>query len=141
MAYATLAQLQTAFGAAEVLAVADRDHNGVLDTGVVEAALARADAVIDSYLASRYSTPISDTVPVAILNIALDLARYWLYDDAAPERVQDAYTEAVAWLKDVATGKVVLALPSASASAALATGSPLGSAEERLFTRTTLSGF
>lgn len=139
MSYATLTDLQTAFGAAEILQLADRDHSGAIDTGVVEAVLARADSLIDGYLSGRYALPLSAPYPKALLACAADLARYWLYDDAAPERVRDAYEDTIAWLRDVAAGKVYLQLPSANAAPTL--GSPVGEVLERLFSRETLASF
>lgn len=132
MPYATQAALEDAFGVAEILQVADRDGDGEADEAVLAAALARADATIDGYLGARYATPVAPP-PLPILTaMACDLARYWLYDDAAPDRVREGYEDALAWLREVAAGKVALGLPPAAAPL---TGSPRGAAAARAFTR------
>ncbi len=139
MPYADQAALEDAFGQVEIRQLADRDRSGAADPAFVAAVLARADSLIDSYLAGRYALPISPTPPV-LTATACDLARYWLYDDAAPERVREGYEDAVAWLKDVASGKVVLQLTAATGDTAVA-GSPDWDAPERLFTAATLATF
>lgn len=59
------------------------------------------------------------------------MARYWLHDNEATERVREGFEDAMVWLKDVAAGKVLLQLPAASANVAV--GSPDGSAPDRVF--------
>lgn len=131
MTYATQTDLEDAFGAAEILQLADRDQDGVIDDGVVAAALARADSVIDGYLGGRYALPLATPYPPVIVATACDLARYWLYDNAATERVREGFEDAINWLKDVAAGKVLLQLPAARSNVAI--GSPDGSAPDRTF--------
>jgi phage gp36-like protein len=131
MTYATQTDLEDAFGATEILQLADRDQDEVIDAGVIEAALARADSVIDGYLGGRYALPLATPFPPVIVATACDLARYWLHDDAATERVREGFEDAMAWLKDVAVGKVLLQLLAASANVAV--GSPDGSAPDRTF--------
>lgn len=138
MPYATQTHLEDAFGADEVLQIADRDRDGLPDAGFVDAALDRADSLIDGYLAGRYALPVSPVPPV-LTATACDLARYWLYDDAAPDRVRQAFEDAMAWLKDVAAGKVLLQLPAAAAG--VSAGSPDHEAPDRLFSAETLAGY
>lgn len=88
MTYATEADLEAAFGAAELDQLLA--PHGVAGATVLAAALARADSLIDSYLAGRYLVPLTP-VPAVVLGMAVDLARYFLYDDAVPERVRLAY--------------------------------------------------
>lgn len=137
MTYATQTDLEDAFGAAEILEIADRDRDGEADAPAITAALARADALIDSYLGALYAVPVASPPPI-LAATACDLARYWLYDDAAPERVRQGYEDAVAWLKAVAAGEVALGLPPAAAPLA---GSPLGQADARAFSRALTQGF
>lgn len=131
MSYAAQTDLEAAFGATEILQLADRNQDAVADPGVIAAALARADSVIDGYLGGRYAVPLTAPYPPVIVATACDLARYWLYDNAATERVREGFEDALAWLKDVAASKVLLQLPAASANAA--SGSPDGSAPDRMF--------
>lgn len=138
MAYATQTHLEDAFGADEVLQIADRDRDGLPDAGFVDAALDRADSLIDGYLAGRYALPVSPVPPV-LTAAACDLARYWLYDDAAPDRVRQAFEDAMVYLQAVAAGKVLLQLPAAAAG--VSAGSPDWDAPPRLFSAETLAGY
>ena len=116
MAYATASDLNTRFGAAEILQLADRDIDGDADTGVVEAALADADTEIDGYLAAQYSLPLT-SVPALVTRLACDIARYRLWADAASEHVRQGYEDAVDLLKRIAAGTVRLSLPTTGAVA------------------------
>lgn len=140
MSYATQTHLEDAFGSAEIKQIADRDLSGTADPAFIAAALARADAVIDSYLAGRYAIPITPA-PSVIVAVACDLARYYLYDDAAPERVQKAHDDAIAWLKSCAKGDVMV-IGADSATADQATpGPPAYDAPDRVFSATTLANY
>lgn len=75
-------------------------------TGAFELAIVSATALVNSYLSARYAVPVSG-VPV-LKQISLDIARFILYDDSAPEVVETRRDNAVAWLRDIAAGKVML---------------------------------
>ena len=137
MRYAARTTLETAFGAEELVQIADRDGDGEPDATLLTAVLSRADVLIDGYLAGRYALPLAAPPPVLVA-VAADLARYWLYDDAAPEQVRKRYEDALACLKDVASGKVLLALPPVAVSPS---GSPEHSAPARRFTTETLARY
>lgn len=139
MTYASATDLDDAYGESEMLQLSDRDGDGFADAAVVAAVLARADSLIDGYLATRYALPLTPPYPPVVVAIACELARYWLFDDAAPDRVKDGYDQAIAWLKDVSAGRAALMLPAAGEESL--TGSPSWEAPDRLFTAATLSGF
>ncbi len=139
MSYASATDLEDAYGESELLQLADRDGDGLVDDPVLIAVLARADSLIDGYLATRYALPLTAPYPVALVAVECELARYWLFDDAAPDRVKDGYDQAIAWLKDVAAGRALLALPAAGEDSV--SGSPSWEAPDRLFTAASLSGF
>lgn len=105
MPYATQADMQTAFGADELIQLTDRADPpvGAIDTAVLDRALEAADGEIDSYLATRYALPLA-SVPVILRDCAADIARYRLHGRGVPERVEKAYQARVAWLRDVARG-------------------------------------
>lgn len=105
MTYATQADLEARYGAEEVLQLADRNRDGVIDAGVIDRALADADAEIDGYLGSRYQLPLA-TAPQIINVYACDIARYRLYSDAATEEVRKRYEDANKFLRLIAEGKV-----------------------------------
>ena len=128
MTYATQTDLEDAFGADELTQLLT--PHGFADTAVLAAALARADGLINSYLAGRYLVPLTP-VPAVVLGMAVDLTRYFLYDDAVPERVRVAYEDAIAWLKDVARGTVTLGLPPETTPAGTGSGVAITSSPRR----------
>jgi phage gp36-like protein len=127
MAYSTQANMINRFSEQELIDLTDEADKGVIDQAVLTAAIADADAEIDGYLSSVYVTPIAGTVPIDVVRISCDIARYRLYNDKAPEEIRQRYEDARAWLRDVAAGKVRLAI----AKPTTTTGFPLTVAIER----------
>lgn len=107
MAYATLSDLIARFGEAELIQLTDRQGDGIVDQAVIDQALADAGAVIDGYLAGRYSLPLV-SVPPILVGYACDLARARLYTDAAPEIVLKRESDALKFLALAAQGKINL---------------------------------
>jgi len=107
MAYITLTDMETRYGADEFLRLADRNGDGVADTGVAEAALEDATALIDSHLVGRYTLPL-DPVPAVIVRLACAIARYHLYDEAPSQKVAEEYQAALSALQKIASGDLVL---------------------------------
>lgn len=108
--YTSQALMTERFGERELIELTDREHSGEIDSAVLERAIADADALVNSYLAPRYRLPLApELIAQSSLGaVASDLARYHLYDGAATEEVEKRYERAVAWLKDVASGKASL---------------------------------
>ena len=98
--YADRAAFDLAFGASEAM---DLDAA----TGRIDSAIASACAVADGYIAARYSTPVS-SVGSALTSAVLDIARYSLWDNQAPDEVRTRFEDALRWLRDVSSGKAVL---------------------------------
>lgn len=108
MSYAALQDMIDRFGEQELVQRTDRTDNAAIDTVVLGRALADADAEIDSYLATRYTLPLSST-PTVVNRLACEIARYRLFDDGVPETVRVRYQDAVSLLKRLASGEVLLA--------------------------------
>lgn len=133
MTYATQADLEARFGAEEVLQLADRNGDGVIDAGVIDQALADADAEIDGHLGSRYQLPMA-AVPQIIKVYACDIARYRLYANAATEEVRNRYLDALKYLRLAAEGKVMIGPSSNGAAPIEAAGAEMVS-DGRVFGR------
>ena len=84
MAYATRADMEERFGAAEIADLLGKDNGEA--TRRVEAVLADACAEIDAALADIYPLPLSGNFPL-LERIATHIARGLLYDEDAPETV------------------------------------------------------
>lgn len=105
MPYLTTAELETAISPSELIALADRDGDGIADEAVVAGVLARADEVIDSYLRSRFTVPLA-SVPGMVRQCAQFIARYFLFEDQAPDRVAEDYRQALKWLEQIRKGEL-----------------------------------
>lgn len=107
MPYCTQQDLTDRFGADELLQLADRNLDGIVDAEVIAGAIADADAEIDGYIASRYPLPLAD-VPPMLVRRACDIARFFLYSKHPTDTVKAAYDDALRWLRDVNAGRVAL---------------------------------
>lgn len=103
--YATANDMMGRFGDAEMLQLSARAGSDVVDQ-----ALDDAMAEIDIYLSNRYKLPLDPTPPV-IKRVACDIARYRLYDNAAPDEVRKRYEDATRLLRSLADGVTSLGLP------------------------------
>ncbi|MDO5614448.1 MAG: DUF1320 domain-containing protein [Paracoccus sp. (in: a-proteobacteria)] len=110
MTYANIDDLIDRAGLQEMLDVADRDRDGVVDPTEVEAALIHADSIIDGYIMARYPTRFINPPPL-LRTWATAIARYKLHRYDPPEYVETDYKDAIAALKDVARGLISLPLP------------------------------
>lgn len=112
MTYATRTELEDRYGAEELT-----QRESMLPSGAVARALADADALINGYAAGRYVVPLSP-VPDNVPRLAAAIARYYLLDAANTEQSRRDFEDAVAWLKDVAAGRVTLTTAAVSATPA-----------------------
>lgn len=102
MTYATRADLEQRYGADEIA-----QRESALAPGALDHALGDADALINGYLAGRYSLPLT-AIPPNLPQMACCIARYNLMGEAATERARNDFKDAMAWLKDVEAGRVQL---------------------------------
>lgn len=109
--YVTQQELIDRFGEDELIQLTDRatPPAGVIDGQVLNSAIADASGLIEDYVGGRYQLPLA-VVPRSLVRIAGDLARYFLYGDAAPEQVRTRYDDALKFLTAVSRGDVQLGL-------------------------------
>jgi phage gp36-like protein len=79
------------------------------DYMVVENAIDKASAEINSYLGVRYSLPLA-AAPPQLRNLTVDMALFHLYSrrSIAPQVRRQKYDDAVAFLKQVAAGQAIV---------------------------------
>ena len=112
----TEAELETRYGAARLLALADRDGNGVADTGVIAAAIDEAESRVASRLRVRYQPgdlPTSTaTASAALKRVVAQLAFFYLHElhDVKGQDVYDARDGALSELSDMVRGHAGLLL-------------------------------
>jgi phage gp36-like protein len=81
----------------------------VPDSLIIAEAISKAEAEIDSYLGVKYVVPLS-APPARVKTLAVELAIYHLYSrrSVVPPVRQRNYEEAVAFLKQVAAGQIMI---------------------------------
>ena len=126
MIYATVQDMVDRFGALELIQLTDTENipPSVIDDARIDVKLSDAQSFVDGYVGQVYRLPLTgcvkfgaggtvDHVPPPVLTrLTCDLARYYLYDDLAPENeVYRRYLAAVKELEAIANGKAQLACP------------------------------
>lgn len=139
MPYLTSTELRKRFGAQEIDDLADPLRTGTPDETILTRAVSDAGALIDGYLAARYTLPLTYT-PEMVASWCADIARYRLWDDQAPEEVRRRYEDALAQLKLVSTGVIALPPDVNGDIPSNASGMDYYS-DERVFTAETLADF
>lgn len=103
-------------------------------------ALTDARNTIDSYIAGRYTLPLSP-VPQVLTRIACELARYYLYDDQLTEPVKQRYDANIKFLVGVASGDVKLGVDADSGVEPAGGGQVALITSGRVWDRRTSGGF
>lgn len=128
MDYATVQDMVARFGELEMIQLTDTDTipPSVIDESRVAVKLADAQAFVDGYVGQCYRLPLEGCLkpaadvngeptrvpPPVLTRLTCDLARYYLYDDLAPENeVYRRYQAAVKELEAIAAGRAQLACP------------------------------
>ncbi len=142
MAYCTLNDIRNQMSDDDLLMITDDDDLGIVDEALVTRAIADADAEIDGYAGTRYSTPLS-TATAMVRKVSVDIAIFNLWGRKSmgpPENVKARYSNAVRFLKDVSAGRVSLG---ANAPEPQTSGGPASTKtkDDRIFTADTLKNF
>jgi phage gp36-like protein len=140
MSYAVEADMQTHFGAAEVLIAADRNGDGIADSGVIIDSLADSSAEIDSYLAVRYTLPLA-SVPSVLVRVCCEITMYRISINgpSMTEEKRVRYEDAVKWLTNLSKGIVTIGVGEDTATVN-DVATVAGTNSPRLFTRATMTG-
>jgi phage gp36-like protein len=106
--YATYQDMVDTYGVPELAALtaATSAVSGQPDQARIEKVLSRSSSEADSYIRSRYPVPLT-TVPDVLTDKVCELTRYYL-DRQPTESITDRWKAALAWLRDVRDGKIVL---------------------------------
>lgn len=115
MAYATQQDIVDRFGEDELFVIADRDHDGAIDSNVVTGALDDATDEINAYVGQRYHLPVVSAPPV-LTRLCVDIALYRLSSNSAAytEEKRQRYEDALRFLDGLATGRFSLGLSDGS---------------------------
>jgi phage gp36-like protein len=142
MAYCTLQQLIDKYGQAMLIQLTDRADvpADAIDTAIVNAAIADADAVINEHIAQRYAVPVAGS-PASLADIAKKIAIYNLHVSEPEAKIVADYKDCMTRLAAVAAGKITLT-DVAGIEAAPKDGNGVEFTDrERDFTPETMKGF
>ncbi|HAS3586465.1 TPA: DUF1320 domain-containing protein [Vibrio cholerae] len=117
-------------------------ETGELNDTYINQALEQADDEINSLMKRRYILPLQ-TVPSMLNKIAITIAFYWLADrdQQATNLLEERYKMQIATLKEIASGKRDLGLPTIESPDESSIGKvELIQTNDRLFTRNSLKG-
>lgn len=93
--------------------------DGTAKAAFIANCIERAEAMVDSYLASKYIVPVAANAMVE--EIALTIAERELYKRTdfpdIPDKIKDNYKDALSTLKDLSTGKALMPVTGVSVSA------------------------
>jgi phage gp36-like protein len=120
-----------------MIGLTDDEGAGIIDDARVTAAIAKADGIIDSYCGQVEAVPFGTggtAVPAVVKQHSITLAIYFLFArrSAVPEVRAQNYKDAIAHLKDIASGKA--ALPPVTAAEVTAEPQAGRTADDRTFT-------
>lgn len=109
MPYSLKADIQKEISDEELIGLTDDESEGIINDDRVTAAIARADAIIDSYCGQVMAVPFT-TVPAIINQHSVTITIYFLFSrrGAVPEIRRKNYEDAIAHLKDISNSKASL---------------------------------
>lgn len=105
MSYCTLQDLIDEFTEAELIQLTDITGADAVDVIAINKAIARADRKINRYLAGRNDLPLAGD---EVVDLACDIARYYLYADKVPELIKDRFNDAIKELEKMAARKIAV---------------------------------
>ena len=142
--YSTISDIQKLIGEDELIKLSSDQETA--DNDIIERAISDADAEINSYLATRYLTPLISPIPTIIRKFSVDIAIYNLASrrDAENEIRTQRYKDSIKFLTNVSKGIVDIPAQSAAGETALEsaqTNEVTISNPQRIFSRASLQGF
>lgn len=114
MSYVTNADIESRLGTEAYIALTDDEGNGTADLARINEARMGAEGEANSYLATRYQTPVDVSSEPEVESVlrcfVLDLVTYRLHSrrPPVPADMVRRREEAVTWLSRVASGVVQL---------------------------------
>jgi phage gp36-like protein len=137
--YLTFGEFVARVGVDEAVRLTDEAGTGAIDGPRLLAALTDAQAIVDSWLGTRYAVPLAAPVPAPIPTLTFDLALARLYRGEPPAGVEAKHQDAIRLLKELSTGRAAIPVPPAPTAASPAP--VLVEPTDRLFTRKRMQGF
>ena len=113
MAYSTLTDIEKSLPQDIIIQLTDDTNSGLVDSSVVDEAIAWADDVIDNHVRGKYPVPLNP-VPDIIKKISVDLSIYFLYnrrfETDIPDGILTRFKNTMAMLDKIQKGQILLAV-------------------------------
>jgi phage gp36-like protein len=109
--YLSISDFVDRVGLPEVIAATDATGEGRIDRAMLISVLTDAQAIVDTYFASRYLVPLADP-PIIVKKIVADLARVALYPRGAPDGIADQAKASTKLLERIQAGQVQIPVAS-----------------------------
>lgn len=99
----TRADMESRYGAKELIDLTDRGRYESINDEVLDKALGDATALVQSFLGALgiRAEALPSPPPPALVIKACDIARWYLYEDKVTDVVQLRYDQALQWLRDL----------------------------------------
>lgn len=142
--YASIEDTAMALGEDTLRAIADFDGDRAADNLVLERALGDASAFADNYIPQDLLPHLTDPYPEALRDAVIAIAEHRIRRrrGQATEGSKEAYSDALAWLRDLAAGKAKLNVevpPSVAQDAGYDPMDPESESQPRIWNRTSAS--
>lgn len=144
MAYCTIADVQQAAGGAKRLReLSDFEGRNALDAAIVERAIAKADAVINTYVHRRYGVDLEAPVPHAVTAISAEEAVFSMKADRGmvTEVDMSLHQERLRRLEEFGNGKSTLGVTPMPTKSELVVDRASGPQSDRAIQREKFEGF
>jgi phage gp36-like protein len=140
MSYCLKTDLQKEISDAELVGLTDDEGTGVMDDAIINWAIAKMDALIDSIIGVVVEVPLT-TVPAIIVYHSTTGAIYFLYSrrSVAPELRRKNFEDTIQNLRDIASGRA--SLPPVEAGEVTEQIKINLADEDKIFTRDKMKGF
>ncbi len=128
MAYSTQADLEKELESEQLVQLADDNDDGIADVAVIADVIAKSDGIIDGYLGTRYTVPVTP-VPDLVRGFSVAIAIYRLFGrrNQKNDARTRAYDDALKMLAAISRGTATLGV---SESTVPTRGGPQGSRTE-----------
>lgn len=143
MAYSTVDDLQQMLGGNDRLIQAtDWDGDRVPDPAVVDAAIAGADAEIDTYVNKQYRVPLA-VVPISVRDCSARIAKYRVLGQRGmlDQFVKDEHDADIKWLEGVRDGLNSLGIEPVPGAASMRVDAATSRPNSKEVSRFKLRGF
>ena len=109
MAYSELPDLLIQISEKDLVGLTDDANTGTINKDTVIATIVKADAIIDSFMAAKYSVPLSP-VPTITTHHSVIITLQLLYArrSGSPEHIQTLYDNNMMFLKAISEGTITL---------------------------------